>query len=171
MSELMDDIHREFSLEQGENSELSMESTVNNSFRLLPFEANYFPEDKLIIIRTWTASQIKDSLEDYSRLDGDARAFREVSTRGDYIWAIVTELGMTKDEFPTEAFRATFETVHERARGLRSAEIGELMDKYEEHPSLGFIDTLSNIAPGTSEVKNELVMLRRSLLVLLDEAS
>jgi hypothetical protein len=169
MSELMDDIHRPTSPETGEVPQESVEQTTDDVFRLISYDPSNFPEDKLPIIRAWTASQIKESLENYSRLDGNARAFREVSTRGDYIWAIITELGMTNNEYPTPEYREAFTRTHEHAKDLKSAEIGELMDKYEDHPSLTFLDTLTQISPGTTEVKTELVMLRRSLLVLLDE--
>jgi hypothetical protein len=172
MSEIADDTQPFFSPDNDRFIlHVSPELEVESQFRLLPFDRSNFPENKLAITRAETASTIKESLQDYTRLEGSVREFREVSTRGDYIWAIVTDLGMTTQELPTKSYREMFNWAHETAKDIKSTDIGELMDKYEEHPALGFIDTLERITPGTSEVKREIVMLRRTLLVLLNEAS
>lgn len=171
MSEIIDTTHDSLPPEPGESKAASPEAEQIPDFKLLPYDAGNFPEGRLAIVRATNATLIKDSLQDYTRLEGPVRHFREVSTRGDYIWSIVADLGMTASEFPDNSYRNTFAGVHEKAIGLKSSDIGELMDKYEDHPTLSFIDTLEHIVPKTDAIKTELVMLRRSMLVLLDECS
>jgi hypothetical protein len=150
---------------------VAKEQEPTSEFQLLPFDYANFPGERLAVTRAGTATAIKENLQKYTRLDGIVREFSETTTRGDYVWAIITDLGMTEHEKPTDSFRSLFEKVHDRAKDIKSAEIGDLMDKFEDHPVFGVLTTVENTSPGTTEIKKELVMLRRSLLVLLDEAS
>lgn len=143
-------------------------------FRLIPFDAGNFPDERLTVIRSQTTTTIKESLQDFTRLESIDREFREESTHGDYIWSIIADLGMTEAEYPTKAYRQTFAKVHEMAKNPKDypeLDMSELLDKYEEHPAVGFIDTLDHISSRTNATRVELVMLRRSMLILLDEAS
>jgi len=171
MSEVMDTTYSSFPPENGEPYIREANEEQIADFRLEPYNEANFPEGRLAILRAGTATAIKDSLQDFTRLDDGVREFREVSTRSDYIWAIISDLGMTKTELPTKEYRNSFTHVHEKAKNISVSHIGELMDKHENHPALGFIDTLVNISPKTRVLNQEYVMLKRSLLVLLDENS
>ncbi len=141
------------------------------SFQLQPFREEGFPEGRLAAVRAQAATHIKEDLQRYVRLDSNVRHFQEVSTRGEYIWIIISTLGMTKSELRTEAYTNAFEAAHTTALTMNSQEIGDVMDRHEHHPALGFIDTVASITPKDKVTVSELIMLRRSLLVLLDTAS
>lgn len=172
MREIMDEAQTPFPPEHGETTfQNSKESQAESTFRLIPFDPSDFPEGRMARVRADTVTSIKESLQDYTRLDGDAREFREESTRGDYIWSIIADLGMTANERPTAAYHEAFADLHEKAKDPKNNDIdlGELLDKYQDHPALGFIDSLDNVASKTTVTTKEIVMLRRSMLVLLDE--
>jgi hypothetical protein len=172
MRDIMDEAIPPYSSEHGEHIFISpQEAEKSVDFRFIPFDPSNFPEGKLAVIRGQVVTHIKESMQDYTRLDSDVRQFREISTRGDYIWSIFGDLGMTKSELPTPEFRAAYSNAHAIAEDPKAVDIGELLDKYEDHPALSFIDTLKAITPPSDVYQKEVVMMKRSMLIMLDEYS
>ncbi len=133
-------------------------------------------EIEIVKARAATTTKIKEDLQSYSRIDGKARHGSEYKKRGEYAWMILSSLGMLptvepKDEpKQLEAFQATFKDTSDAAEELRGERLMDLSNTYDDHPAISFLDTLQATSQKTTVIDTEIVMLRRSLLVLLDDA-
>ena len=160
MGELMD-LEPHFSPEQDAQSHFVLES----------FNASSLSDGEYARRKAATTTLIKESIQNFTHLDDDVRSLREVSTRGDYIWTILNDLAMVKEELPTKLYRETYASAHDKAVSIKADEREALWAKYEEHPVLDYLQTLLQTASQDRLTSKEIAILQRSALVLLDEYS
>lgn len=151
----------------------SAEPLEPTGFTIYPYDESLYSEGELATVRAITASTIKESLQSFARLSADQRESRSKTLLSEYTWAILSELHMTSlgsagSLLPNDEYQQAFATAYEKG-STHNLSIGDLLDKHENHPALSFIDTLQHIAPKSDVYRTEIIKLRRTLLILLDE--
>lgn len=151
----------------------SAEPLEPTGFTIFPYDESLYSDGELATVRAITASTIKESLQNFARLDVDQRESRSQTLLSEYTWAILSELHMTNlgsvgSLLPNEEYRQAFAAAYEKG-STHDLSIGDLLDKHEDHPALSFVDTLQHISPKSDVYRTAIIKLRRTLLILLDE--
>lgn len=147
-------------------SELAESTQEKAQLHLVPCDLD---DNKLFNARLGATTAVKESFQKlWAPMEADKRYSLEETVRHDAIFTFLNVLEMV-DDTPKqrEAFDEYIASVDTISETLDRDNLMDLLDKYEEHPTLKMLDTLQAITPADRS-RETIVQMRRALLILLD---